>query len=550
MQDIVDEKVNNLELKFDPKTIKHLGVQMYQTLPPVLAELISNSYDANATWVKIMFKDVDGVKQIDIIDNGDGMSFDDIKNKFLVIGKNRREDEPASTSRGRKVTGRKGLGKLAVFGIANIMQVSTVKDGLSNIFDMDLDAILTSNDDTYRPNILSENIPTKIPNGTQITLNDIKRKTPFNLEEIRESLSKRFAFTDEFTIYLEEEGRQPLSINSETKWEYIISDDEWTIPENEDDEFAIQNNITGKIVLTKNQLKEDERGICLYARGKLVNPHEFYGIKISTSYAYNYITGVFYIDYIDDLQDDYISTNRDGLTWAHDELQDLKLWLVDKLKIAERRWREKRTQEKEETVKEVTGINLTEWTDTMPEKYQRSIKKIVESIVEKEEIDKEITCDLVNEINKVVPVYPFYHWRELHPEIQDASEKYYKSKDYYNAFLEASKRYKNAVKAKSKVTASDDYDIMAQSFGKKPDKKLKVTSKYKYRPNGTEFETKTLENIEEGQMCLSQGVVCGGRNVLSHEEHADLRDSGLFTEKDCLDILSLLSHLFERLEDA
>ena len=91
MQDSVDEKLNNLELKFDPRTIKHLGVQMYQTLPPVLAELISNSYDANATWVKIIFKNNNGTKQIDVLDNGDGMSFEDIKNKFLVIGKNRRE---------------------------------------------------------------------------------------------------------------------------------------------------------------------------------------------------------------------------------------------------------------------------------------------------------------------------------------------------------------------------------------------------------------------------------------------------------------------------
>lgn len=56
--------------------------------------------------------------------------------------------------------------------------------------------------------------------------------------------------------------------------------------------------------------------------------------------------------------------------------------------------------------------------------------------------------------------------------------------------------------------------------------------------------------IEEGQKFLSMGVVCGGRNVVSHEEIADLRDSQLFTEKDCLDLLSLLSHLFKRLDES
>ncbi len=42
------EKDNKLRLQFDIHTIEHLGVQMYKTLPPVLSELISNSYDADA----------------------------------------------------------------------------------------------------------------------------------------------------------------------------------------------------------------------------------------------------------------------------------------------------------------------------------------------------------------------------------------------------------------------------------------------------------------------------------------------------------------------
>ena len=42
----------------------------------------------------------------------------------------------------------------------------------------------------------------------------------------------------------------------------------------------------------------------------------------------------------------------------------------------------------------------------------------------------------------------------------------------------------------------------------------------------------------------------GARNHIAHEEISELHDSGLFIEKDCLDILSLLSHLFRRLDDA
>lgn len=79
---------------------------------------------------------------------------------------------------------------------------------------------------------------------------------------------------------------------------------------------------------------------------------------------------------------------------------------------------------------------------------------------------------------------------------------------------------------------------------------LETTANFKKRPNGQPFAESTLENIEEGQKFLSMGVVCGGRNIISHEEITDLRDSKLFTEKDCLDLLSLLSHLFKRLDES
>ena len=75
------------------------------------------------------------------------------------------------------------------------------------------------------------------------------------------------------------------------------------------------------------------------------------------------------------------------------------------------------------------------------------------------------------------------------------------------------------------------------------------TKKYK-KTDGSPFDTHTIQNIEEGHKMLSEGIVVGGRNPLQHEEHKQLSTSGLFSEKDCLDFLSLLSHLFKRLDDA
>lgn len=299
-----------LQLKFDPRTIEHLGIKMYSQLPYALAELVANAYDADATEVTVMLYDnVSNDKRIIIRDNGDGMSYEEVKENFLVIGRKRRDTDSSRTnSSGRKITGKKGLGKLALFGIGKTITIETTKSGeeLKTQFTMDWDSILGESSGTYYPTykrIRKDNIEEK---GTTITLYNLSRKTSFDL-------------------------------------------------------------------------------------------------------------------------------------------------------------------------------NATD-------------------------------------------------------------------KNYYQAFYEAMKRYKNAVKEKANISESEDRAIVSKAFGK--DAVLETTANHKCRPNGQLFDIQTIENIEEGQKFLSMGAVCGGRNVVSHEEISDLKEAGLFSEKDCLDLLSLLSHLFKRLDES
>ena len=312
--------------------------------------------------------------------------------------------------------------------------------------------------------------------------------------------------------------------------------------------YATDKAITGKIISTEKPLDKHQNGIFLYARGKLVNSNDFFGLKTTTSFAYNYFTGFINVDFIDDYDKDMVTTNRDGLTWENEELDSLRSWLQNQLFNIAKEWRIKREENKKEEVSKTTGINLNAWVNTMPQKLQDDVNSLVDIIVKDEEIDETRTKNILGELKNIVPEYPYFHWRNLHPTIREIAKDYYKRGDYYHAFIEAAKNYKNAVKDKSNITADSDYDIMMQSFGK--DKILRVTNKYRYRPNGELFGTTTLNDIEDGQKFLSSGVVSGGRNVLSHEEISDLKISGLFTEKNCLDMLSILSHLYERLDDA
>ena len=189
---------------------------------------------------------------------------------------------------------------------------------------------------------------------------------------------------------------------------------------------------------------------------------------------------------------------------------------------------------------------ITDWFSKLPDEIRKNVKPIVEAIVNDAELSGEKCSSVIKSFREIVPEYPKYHWRYLHPEIQRISKPYYEAKNYYTAFLEAAKHYINAVRAKSNSDITDERNMMENVF-QIDSPKLSVTEGFR-RPDGTEFQPDTIKNIKEGQKMFSVGVVVGGRHIVVHEEVNDLRESGLFREEDCLDALSLLSHLFYRLD--
>ena len=89
--------------------------------------MIANAWDADATRVEVTI-DIDA-KTITVTDNGHGMDLDDINKRYLRVGYRRRDEQGPSTPGGRKPMGRKGIGKLSLFSIANKIFVHTLKAG-------------------------------------------------------------------------------------------------------------------------------------------------------------------------------------------------------------------------------------------------------------------------------------------------------------------------------------------------------------------------------------------------------------------------------------
>lgn len=287
--------MNELEITFDINTIDHLGVKLYSTIPPMIAELVSNAWDADAKNVYIEFTDGDE-KAITVRDDGIGMSFDDLNNQFLKIGRNRRvEKRDDTTAGGRKILGKKGLGKLSMFGIGKEVHISTVQNGKKNVFIMDYAKLKNCEDNVYKPEIVEYDAVTAESSGTTISIKHLSRKSDFDLYGVRRNLLMRFhIFSSDFKVHINDDQDLEIATNEipEEKSQFV-----WSFPKdyeivflNSDEkdknlfEFASEKGIQGKIFTGSTPLNKDIQGIVLFSRGKLVQEHSAFNDRANDNF--------------------------------------------------------------------------------------------------------------------------------------------------------------------------------------------------------------------------------------------------------------------------
>lgn len=116
-----------------PRILELLGPNRYTNIYYVLAELISNAYDADAKNVYIIANKDD----IRVEDDGHGMSYvkGDITNYLNAAGVSRIKEADSFTKSGaRRKMGRKGVGKLAALSVSENIDILTVADGERSVF--------------------------------------------------------------------------------------------------------------------------------------------------------------------------------------------------------------------------------------------------------------------------------------------------------------------------------------------------------------------------------------------------------------------------------
>ena len=548
------EESQELTMSFDPNTIQHLGIKMYSTLPAAIAELVANSYDADATSVKIRLCDDCADKYILIEDNGCGMTIEDINTCFLRIGRNRRTESQRQTAKGRIATGKKGLGKLALFGIGESILVTTHKaaEDQEIEFLLNWNEILSCRDSSYHPKLSFRNASRLNEGYTRIEIKKLKRKTDFFAKELSVSLSKMFNFPDaDFNVVLQHNEDSPISIESKLKFEGVREQFHWdfSIDFNEflaASSYAKKNELRGRIITSEKPLMPNLRGISLFAHGRLVNTPEFFGAPTS-SHFFAYATGWLDVDFVDEDKnigdEDLISTNRQSLNWERAETEELRIFLREMLAFVQKEWRSRRTDANRKPKGNGAKIDRQKWLKTIPGDKAISIENSIDKMADPDSEEEPVTI-LEEALHAIAPEYAELHCRYLNGQITDSKvvERLYQQKNYFQAAAEAVKAYISYVKLISGIKGQTDTPRMNHAFGR--------DEPGKSHPISLTSRSDDIENdIEEGQRLYSTGLTTGFKNpVVSHGTEEDMKARGLFCEKDCLDILSLLSHLFNRLE--
>ncbi|MGY3711613.1 ATP-binding protein [Lactococcus petauri] len=163
-----------LEFVIEDNAIAELfGRQNFSTQESAILELVKNSFDANATHCQIFFNE----DCIQIIDNGSGMSHEDIISSWMKIGKSGK----GYKSNGRVLSGSKGVGRFALARLGNQVDLCSKKDNFNGIrWYTNWDEILLENSN-------------KISNGTTIKISHLRDKwNKRNIDNLSDFLSRAY----------------------------------------------------------------------------------------------------------------------------------------------------------------------------------------------------------------------------------------------------------------------------------------------------------------------------------------------------------------------
>lgn len=388
-----------LKLKVDLNILRHLGINLYSSVPAVLTEVVANAWDADAQTVSIDIKH--DVTSIEILDNGFGMSWDDLKDKYLVIGHQKRL-EADSTPGGRLVMGRKGVGKLAPFAIAKKIEIHTTRGDEKTAISLnyyDIEEAAKHNLD-YEPEILDNTLCPPI-DGTRIILKELNKKRIF-VENLAQRLARRFSVigSEDFKVEISKADGELREVSFKDrgdleKLQYLWVIGDWNIPSwlKHDREFTLPDRLeawgdgwkvkgwigTARKPKDLSSSSGNLNGIVVLSRGRLFQENILSEVNDGRHYL-KYLVGWIEADFLDSTDcDDIATSDRQRVQEDDERYSAIQAYLMSALKQIEPEWSSSRVIDQGKGMM-LENPSLDEWVSSMPSGAQKHAKTMIGKI--------------------------------------------------------------------------------------------------------------------------------------------------------------------------
>ena len=180
----------------DSRLLFQLGEKLVTDRAVALAELVKNSYDADATRVVVRMqhtKSEDGT--IVVEDNGTGMALSAFEQSWMRIATIDKEENPISVKYKRKKAGEKGIGRFACRRLSAILELESVAENENGVKEK-LQAQFTWSDFTPGSDVnvipvvyTTSPVDAETPTGTILTLkNTIESWNAMDIKRLRVEL--------------------------------------------------------------------------------------------------------------------------------------------------------------------------------------------------------------------------------------------------------------------------------------------------------------------------------------------------------------------------
>ena len=210
----------------DTNLFKTLSDETYKDVYQPFVELVSNSYDADASKVDIRISlpsDNLDDRVITIEDDGHGMDSEDLKNRFFNISVSQ---QPPVSPKGRKRKGNKGIGRLSGFKLGKNLKYTIIKSNQEHKFELSYEKIkqLQFIDDV---NIVIDSQKTTKKSGLTIVITEISH-LDIPIDTLKQKLLSNFNTNDEFQIFINGQKLEPVELRGDKK-EFEIHVNEKTL---------------------------------------------------------------------------------------------------------------------------------------------------------------------------------------------------------------------------------------------------------------------------------------------------------------------------------